>query len=67
MHSCVGTPYYMSPQILQRLPYSSKAEVYALGALLFEMLTGATPWQEAKSYCELVELAIAAVPRFGSV
>lgn len=36
----LGTPRYMSPEAVARLPVGPPADLYALGAILFEMLTG---------------------------
>ncbi len=33
----VGTPYYLSPEIIQNQPYSFKSDVWSLGVLLYEM------------------------------
>ncbi|CAD8137180.1 unnamed protein product [Paramecium pentaurelia] len=52
MNSLVGTPLYMSPQILKRTKYSSKCDIWSLGLILYEMLYGMTPWHSQN----LVEL-----------
>ncbi|RUS71597.1 hypothetical protein EGW08_020641 [Elysia chlorotica] len=35
----VGTPYYMSPEIMMGEKYNFKSDVWALGCVLYEMLT----------------------------
>jgi len=37
--TAVGTPFYLSPELVQRLPYDAKTDMWALGCLLYELAT----------------------------
>ena len=39
-----GTPLYMAPEVIAGRNYDSKADIWSLGALLFQMLTGEYPF-----------------------
>ncbi len=43
-HGIVGTPLYISPEQAQGLPLDGRSDVYALGILLYEMLSGQFPY-----------------------
>jgi YVTN family beta-propeller protein len=53
----VGTPDYMPPEQIKGEPAGARADVYALGCLLFHALTGRTPYDRdnevAKMYAQL--------------
>ena len=40
----VGTPYYLSPEIINNKPYDSKSDIWALGVLLYELMTFKMPF-----------------------
>ncbi|KAM3145308.1 hypothetical protein pb186bvf_002636 [Paramecium bursaria] len=51
--SYVGTPLYMSPQILKGQKYTTKSDIWSFGFIIYEALYGKTPWT-AQSIPELV-------------
>uniref|UniRef100_A0ABM0MCB1 non-specific serine/threonine protein kinase n=1 Tax=Saccoglossus kowalevskii TaxID=10224 RepID=A0ABM0MCB1_SACKO len=37
--TCIGTPYYLSPEICENRPYNNKSDIWALGCVLYELCT----------------------------
>ena len=44
MNHYIGTPYYVSPEILMKLPYDEKCDIWSLGVSLVRALTGSYPF-----------------------
>lgn len=36
-NTCIGTPYYMSPELFKYKPYSYKSDIWAFGCCVYEM------------------------------
>src|SRR5581483_6053077 len=60
----IGTPLYMAPEQVGGTPVSKATDIYAFGVVLFEMLTGASPYPDAKTRLELESAILRQPPSF---
>ena len=49
-----GSPLYMSPEIIKYKKYSHKADLWSIGVIIYEILTGRPPYR-AKTHYELAK------------
>jgi serine/threonine-protein kinase len=54
----IGTPMYMAPEQAQLEPYDHRADLFALGVILYEMLAGVPPFDGTP-----MEIAVANISR----
>ena len=53
LYSCVGTAYYVAPEVLNKKGYGQEIDWWSVGVIFFEMLVGYAPFcaQETQEVC----------------
>jgi len=65
--SIFGTPQYMSPEQVTGKPVDHRSDLYSMGMIIFEMLTGKAPFNGPSPSAILVKQATDAIPDLLSI
>jgi len=63
----VGTPGYISPEQVKGEEMDHRSDLYSVGIILFELLTGRLPFTREETMDVLLAHATEAAPRFSDV
>ena len=58
----VGTAEYIAPEVVQGMPVDARTDIYALGVILYEMLSGSVPFRGVSAVDTMLKTAAEPVP-----
>jgi eukaryotic-like serine/threonine-protein kinase len=64
---CMGSPKYMAPEQITGAPVDARTDIYALGILLYEMLTGRVPFDRGNGMSTIMAHVRDEVPYLSAV
>ena len=56
MSAKLGTTIYMAPEVLQKIPYNEKIDMWSTGVLLFNMITGCYPFYDGDEDMKIYQI-----------
>ena len=60
--SGVGSPAYMSPQQVREVPLTHQTDIYSLGVVMYQLLTGRLPFEASNNFSLLYRITNEAPP-----
>jgi serine/threonine protein kinase len=62
--SLQGSVYWMAPEVVKQVAYTKKADVWSVGCLIVEMLTGEHPWAQLNQMQAIFKVSRTLTPFF---
>mgnify|MGYP003349599610 CR=1 FL=1 len=53
----IGSPAYMSPQQVKEHPLNHQTDIYSLGVVMYQLLTGVLPFHASNNYSMMYQIA----------
>lgn len=54
--SGIGSPAYMSPQQVREMPLNHQTDIFSLGVVMYQLLTGRLPFQASNNYSMVYQI-----------
>jgi serine/threonine protein kinase len=54
--SGVGSPAYMSPEQIREQPLSQQTDIYSLGVVMYQLITGSLPYQASNNFSMIYQI-----------
>jgi serine/threonine protein kinase len=62
--SVVGTPYWMAPEVIEMTSVTAAADIWSVGCLVIELLTGQPPYFDLQPMSALFRIVQVSMPCF---
>jgi serine/threonine protein kinase len=55
--SILGTPWYMAPEVILEKPYAFEADIWSIGCILYELISGEKPYKDTNPFNAMIRMA----------
>ena len=55
--SVLGTPWYMAPEVILEKPYAFEADIWSIGCILYELISGVKPYNDNNPFTAMLKMA----------